>query len=118
MCLLASVCILNKKYLAFWEDSGYLSYFINDIFGCSVFLLYVSIVLSFINKALVIRLYHVELFTIICGILWEYITPLYRADTTSDIFDIGAYMLGGLIYWYLLGGRTFCKSYSHANLNY
>lgn len=119
MCLLASVCILNKKHLTFWGDSGYVSYFMrcyfNDIFGCSVFLLYVSIVLSFMNKAFVIRLYHVELFTLICGILWEYITPLYRSDTTSDIYDIGAYMLGGLIYWYLLGGRSFCQSLSHAN---
>ena len=121
MCLLASVCLLNKKFLEIWTHPGFVPYFMrcyfNDIFGCSVFLLYIGIILSFMKKAFVIRLYHVELFTLICGILWEYITPLYRADTTSDIYDIGAYMFGGLIYWYLLGGRTFCLSLSHANLN-
>jgi hypothetical protein len=32
------------------------------------------------------------------GLFWEYVTPLY-CESTSDPFDLGAYMLGGLAYF-------------------
>jgi hypothetical protein len=45
--------------------------------------------------------------TLFCGLLWEYVTPFYRKDTTSDLLDIIAYMLGGLLFWFVFGGRQF-----------
>ncbi len=35
------------------------------------------------------------------GFFWEYITPLYRASTT-DILDLMAYALGGILYFGVL----------------
>lgn len=32
------------------------------------------------------------------GLFWEYVTPLY-CESTSDPFDLAAYMLGGLAYF-------------------
>ena len=34
-----------------------------------------------------------------CGTIWEYVTPLFRKNTVSDIGDIVAYMIGGIVYW-------------------
>lgn len=53
---------------------------------------------SFYNKKL-IKLWEIELLMLFCGLFWEYLTPLFRKNTVSDIFDVLAYMVGGLIYW-------------------
>lgn len=51
------------------------------------------------------KLFHILVFTFFCGIFWEYIVPLYREDTVSDLFDIMAYLLGTLIFWYICDGK-------------
>ena len=33
-----------------------------------------------------------------CGLVWEFITPLYLPGSVSDLWDIAAYMIGGLIW--------------------
>lgn len=105
----SSVCIINKfKIVA--VDNEYIMYFLNgylnDILGTIVFLLCLSIVLSFLSKEFTFKLVHVELIVLICGILWEYVTPLYRKDTVSDPFDILAYTFGGLLFWYVCNGNS------------
>lgn len=37
-------------------------------------------------------------FSTTCGLLWEYIFPLFYLRGTSDIWDMLAYNLGGFIY--------------------
>lgn len=83
--------------------------YFNDIFGSTIFLLFLNLVHSFLIKKNVVSFYHVELLMLICGVLWEFLTPLYRSDTTTDIIDIFAYLLGGVIYWYILGRKYFKK---------
>lgn len=105
----SSVCMINKFKIVV-VDNEYIMYFLNgylnDILGTVVFLLYLCIVLSFLNKNFTFRLIHVELMVLICGILWEYVTPLYRIDTVSDPFDILAYTVGGLLFWYACNGNS------------
>lgn len=36
-------------------------------------------------------------FLLLCGLFWEYVTPLYRPDSVSDPWDVAAYLLGGLL---------------------
>jgi hypothetical protein len=55
-------------------------------------------VLSFLGMPLN-RYWYVVLLMLGCGVFWEYITPIYREDTTTDVLDLVAYELGGLIYW-------------------
>ncbi|MGI5824786.1 MAG: hypothetical protein ACOX7J_04360 [Bacillota bacterium] len=33
------------------------------------------------------------------GLFWELITPLYKPDSTGDLWDIAAYILGGAVYF-------------------
>lgn len=100
--VLFSICIVNKlKFLN--VTNGYVKYFtncyLNDILGTIVFLLYLCFVLSFQKRFLSFRLIYIEIITLLCGFLWEFVTPLYRKDTISDPWDLIAYMIGSLLFW-------------------
>ena len=103
---------MNKFHILNVQNND-VSYFMrcyfNDIFGSTLFLLFLNLVYSFLFPKYVVRFYHVEILMLICGVLWEYFTPLYRSDTTTDIIDVFAYLLGGVIYWYILGRKYFKK---------
>lgn len=81
---------------------GYLKYFMvcyfNDLIGGITFMAYCGIIFRMGKKQLE-KLWQILFLMFLCGIFWEYITPLFRHDTISDIYDIIAYMLGGFIYW-------------------
>lgn len=86
---------INNEFLGFF----FRGYF-NDIIGSIMFLSYCSIIFSYYRGNFMLqKLFHIELIMLICGLFWEFIVPLYRKDTVSDIIDLLAYMLGGLIYW-------------------
>lgn len=106
---LSSICIINKFKIV-TVDNEYIKYFINcylnDILGTIVFLLYLSIILSFLKKKFIFKLIHVESIILTCGILWEYVTPFYRKDTVSDPIDLFAYIFGGLLFWYVCDGDS------------
>lgn len=107
--ILSSICLLNKYHILSFCNK-YVAYFMscyfNDIFGSTILLLLIGIVLSFYKK-IKLKLYQVELFMLFCGIVWEFITPLYRSDTTTDIIDLLAYLLGGILFWYTFGGKAY-----------
>ena len=79
----------------------FMSCYFNDIIGSMTFMAYSNIVFSF-RKIMMSKLWQIELLMFSCGIFWELITPLYRADTVADIWDIFAYMTGGILYWLLI----------------
>lgn len=70
----------------------------NDIIGSVTFIAYCNVVLSFRKRAFD-TLFKIEIVLFIAGLFWEYITPLFRSNTTTDIWDIVAYLIGGFIYW-------------------
>ena len=65
---------------------------------------FVNIVLSYTGKTLV-KLWQVLLFTLACGILWEFGTMLVPEgifvlpSATLDPIDFIFYFAGGLIFW-------------------
>ncbi|MBU9720884.1 MULTISPECIES: hypothetical protein [Bacillaceae] len=50
-------------------------------------------------KLYLYNLKRILLFTLIVGVFWEYITPLYYSSSVSDPWDVVAYMFGGVLYW-------------------
>ncbi len=94
---------ITNKYHIIVFDNLYVAYFMrcyfNDIVGSVAMLFVMRVLLLPFNKPAPLKLYHIEVFMFLCGIFWEFVTPLYRKDTTTDILDIIAYMVGGAIYW-------------------
>ena len=90
-------CISNK------EIASFMRCYFNDIFGYTGYLLLIGIFVSFQTRWK-IGGKHIIVFTLCCGFFWEYITPLYRKDTVSDVLDMAAYMFGSGLYWFVFGG--------------
>lgn len=77
-----------------------LRYHFNDYLAGIVFLAYLNIILG-ISKYKQIRVlkWIPVIFTgIIIGTFWEYITPIYKSDSTSDVIDVICYILGAISY--------------------
>ena len=106
---ISSSCIIKKNKLGIVADESikcFLNSYLNDILGSIIFMLYLSIVLSFLNIKFTIKLIHVELTALIIDLRLEYLTLLYRNDTVSDPFDLLAYMAGVLLFWYICDGNS------------
>ena len=117
---LSTICIINKTKIVLVENEYIkciLNGYLNDILGTIVFMLYLSIVLSFFKKKFNINLFHVELTALISGLLWEYVTPLYSSDTVCDPFDLLAYMGGGLVFWYICDGDSLMNNKTNKKRN-
>ena len=59
-----------------------------------------------------VRLGSIFTLSVIAGVFWEFVTPLYHKSTT-DILDLLAYAIGGLLYFFVLQlfkGLTFSRN--------
>lgn len=80
-----------------------LRYHFNDYLAGIVFLAYLNIILA-ISKykhIKVLKLSQVIFTGILIGTFWEYITPIYKSDSTSDIIDVICYVLGAISYKFI-----------------
>jgi hypothetical protein len=74
------------------------AYYLNDMLAPILFLAY-------INIALYIRSFKdIMTVTLLAGLFWEYVSPLFKANSVSDPLDICAYMMGGIIFYIIEGG--------------
>ena len=70
--------------------SGYFADFLEG--GMMVVLLFAVLHLAHRKPP---RLWHCLALALVCGLFWEYITPLYLPRSVSDPWDILAVLLGG-----------------------
>jgi len=73
----------------------------NDIIGSITFASYVNLVCSYREYCLS-KLWQIELLLLGSGIFWEYVTPIFRKNTVTDIWDLFAYLFGGFLYWLII----------------
>lgn len=96
--------IVNQKLKFQYTNKILRDFFIgyyNDVIAGILITAYANLA-SFIfrnGKILFKNLMQILLFVLACGLFWEYISPIYRQDQVSDVMDIFAYLIGGIIYW-------------------
>ena len=85
----------------------------NDYLGGISFAAYLNFVLSLSNWTTfqLTKPQHFLVAGLFCGVCWELITPLFVQSSTGDIWDVAAYILGMLTYWF------FGRSRQHLNTN-
>ena len=91
----------NQKYKTQIEQrqlNFFMNCYFNDIIGSITFLSNCNLVFIF-NKKYMVKITHILTLILLCGIFWEYITPLFRKNTISDYYDLLAYTTGGFLYW-------------------
>lgn len=92
----------------------FMTCYFNDMIGGITFTAYCCIFVQ-LYKGSIIKLYQIEGILFMSGVFWEYITPLYR-NTTSDPWDIVAYIFGGLLYWVIINIWTKNRKNGFGNL--
>jgi hypothetical protein len=93
------VYILNKFYLRDLLNWSFSKNYLNDVLA-GILIVGIVNVLSIIGnqrRLLLISLPRILIFTFLCGVFWEYVTPLYLHP-----YDVVAYMFGGFCYWILV----------------
>ena len=88
------------EYLSGSLKNFFISYF-DDMICTTFFIAYINFFLTIKNKKIV-KLKYIVIICIILGFFWEYITPIYKPDTTTDILDLVFYIIGGIFYWKML----------------
>lgn len=71
------------------------SYF-NDLLAPIILLAFSNILLLPYSKTLKGK--NIFIFIGICSIGWEFVTPIYKRDSVSDVIDIIMYIIGAIIY--------------------
>ena len=92
-------CIKGKISIS--EIKWFLSCYFNDTIGGITFIAYCNLVFEHFHRKIT-KLWQILLLMTGCGFFWEYITPLFRTNTISDVWDIVAYVCGGFIYWLIM----------------
>ena len=76
-----------------------LGYF-NDVLGGLAFMAYTNLLISLVQPRYRVRnpLLGVA-YIFLCGLFWEYASPLFRPDAVADPWDLLAYCTGAVLYW-------------------
>ena len=72
--------------------------YFNDLICPIGFLAYVNIMLSFVNKKLDGFLL-ILTFCLACGLVWEFVAPLLKGNSVTDLYDLLCYCVGGTLYY-------------------
>ena len=121
-----SIYSFNRFYLKSIIEIPVLSVILrnhfNDFLAGVAFLAYLNFILSHykMGKYQVDNLRNAIITAFLCGLFWEFITPLYKKNSTSDWLDILAYILGASSYIIIikilsLGDRNFKAKNQHYN---
>ncbi len=96
---------INRFFIKPYISIPVLSYLskchINDFFGGIVFCAYYNIIMLLAEKKPIEKFSEVFVVILIVGIIWEFIFPIFLSYSTSDIFDVIAYIFGGTIYYFI-----------------
>ena len=87
---------INELFLKKVFSWGWLHFYFNDLLAGIVFIAYCNLVFLPEYPLGIGILKGMELI-IMAGIFWEFITPLYLSRSVSDVYDLLAYCIGGLV---------------------
>jgi hypothetical protein len=92
--------LMNQQCFKRVSNNFIIHGYLNDFLAMPLLLSY-SNILMFAGKRyflLLTTLKSVIPFSILVGLFWEYVTPLYRSSKVCDPYDLIAYVLGSLVY--------------------
>lgn len=82
--------------------SPLLDWYFADFLAGGLMLCILNLALMAAKRPPVRRLWTAAGFALVCGLFWEYMTPLYLARSVSDPWDVAAATLGGIVMWLIL----------------
>jgi len=105
-CLICSIILylMNTFIIKVRYNIPLMNNHFNDFLAMILLLSFSNILLSFYkNGKMIFRcIIYILIFALIVGLFWEYITPLYRINSTGDPYDLIAYLAGGYVYYIII----------------
>lgn len=101
MILVLFLYFLNNTYLKVFTEGGVQKFLIchfNDFICPLFFIAYSNLLLISVNKEIK-KLKWVMIFGFSSGLVWEFIAPLIKPSSVTDILDLLFYTLGTFLYW-------------------
>lgn len=106
----------NNLFLKPWIstfDLGTIDYLMqchaNDFLGGLAFLAYTNLLIDIVKPEVRFKSFKTILvYIFLCGTFWEYIAPVFIANSVGDPYDLLAYAIGGTLYFVL--NALFCRS--------
>ena len=103
---IAMVLYTSNRFFLKHLDIPFIGYILknhfNDFIGGFVFSAYTDLVLVFFGRTPIRSLWLLMLFMFGVSFLWEFLLPLFSHYSTSDIWDMAAYLLGAVLYYFVM----------------
>ena len=101
--IVLALYILNNTYLKH-ATSGIVQYVLichfNDLM-CPLFLMsYANLLLITVGRK-VVSLKSIMFIVIPAGLIWEFFAPFIKPSTTTCLYDLLCYVIGGVLYYYI-----------------
>lgn len=96
--------LFNNIYLKFHSRGIMRDFFVcylNDLICPLFFFSYSNLLLITVNREIT-KLRIICLISICTSFTWEYLAPLLKPSAVTDSLDIVCYVVGGVIYWFIL----------------
>ena len=102
--IVLALYILNNTYLKH-ATSGIVQYMLichfNDLM-CPLFLMsYANLLLLTVGRK-VVSLKGILFIVIPAGLIWEFFAPFIKPSTTTDLYDLLCYVVGGVLYYFIV----------------
>ncbi|TCP54452.1 hypothetical protein EV586_10470 [Tumebacillus sp. BK434] len=96
--------LLNESLLKPATDNAFIHGHLNDVLIIWVFIPFLNVLLSLYPKRNLRfeTLISCFILTLLVGITWEYLIPLFTSNGTSDPVDMLMYIIGGVTFWGML----------------
>lgn len=75
--------------------------YFNDLICLLFFFSYANLLLITVNREISKLRYYI-LISLCTSCVWEFIAPLLKSSSTTDVNDIVCYLIGGIFYWLIL----------------
>lgn len=90
------IYLVNKFWLKQIVSHWFIQCYLNDVMAGVCFSAICQLLICFWIKRQIRDVENI-LLLYLAGIYWEFITPIYLSRSTTDLFDLPAYLLGGFI---------------------
>lgn len=94
-----------NNYILKKHTIGFLNYYFicyfNDLICPLFFLSYVNMLLITIGKKIT-KLMCILFICVLTGVVWEFFAPFIKNSSTTDFCDIVCYILGGVLYYFII----------------
>lgn len=102
--IVSCLYFLNEFYLKEHTSGLIQSFFVcyfNDLICPLAFIAYSNLILITANRE-IHKFGWLLLFGLCAGMVWEFVAPLIKASSVTDIMDLACYVSGTLLYWCIM----------------